>query len=82
MLVGLTVGPFWVQNPNTDYVCNSTLAMPSSSPAFLDWQVDIGSKLYYYLLGQAVFAALIADFLNSVSVVRMISCLLGHIDYH
>ena len=60
MLVGLAVGPFWVQNPNTDYVCNSTLAVPRSSPAFLDWQVDIEFKMYYYLLGQAVFATLIA----------------------
>ena len=60
MLVGLAVGPFWVQNPNTDYVCNSTLAVPRSSPAFLDWQADIEFKLYYYLLGQAIFATLIA----------------------
>ena len=62
IMVGLAVGPFYVQNPNTDYICNSTIAVPRSSPAFLDWQGDIGSKMYYYLLGQAVFASIIAVF--------------------
>ncbi len=60
VLIGLVIGPFYVQNPNTDYICNSTIAVPRSSPAFLDWQGDIGSKMYYYLLGQAVFASIIA----------------------
>ena len=60
IMVGLAVGPFWVQNPNTNYICNATIAVPRSSPAFLDWQGDIGFKMYYYLLGQAVFASIIA----------------------
>ena len=60
VLVGLVIGPFYVQNPNTDYVCNATIAVPRSSPAFLDWQGDIGFKMYYYLLGQAVFASIVA----------------------
>ena len=83
MLVGLAVGPFWVQNPNTDYVCNSTLAVPRSSPAFLDWQVDIEFKMYYYLLGQAVFATLIA-LLGFCKCSRYDQLLAGtlELDYH
>ena len=82
MLVGLAVGPFWVQNPNTDYVCNSTLAVPRSSPAFFDWQEDIGFKLYYYLLGQAIFASIIAllAFCKSSTLALLAGTL--ELDYH
>ena len=59
-MIGLAVGPFVVQNPNTDDLCNSTDPVPRSSPAFHDWQQDIGSTLYYYLLAQAIVASLLA----------------------
>ena len=56
--MGFGLSPLLVQSTLTPQVCgNDTIKTnPESSPFFEQWQDDIYSGLFYYLLGQAAFS--------------------------
>ena len=56
-MIGLFVGPFVVQSPNTNDICDESVSR--TSQAFLDWQEGIYQQLLYYQLVQALLATIL-----------------------
>ena len=59
ILVGFGLGPLLVHSELTPQVCGNDTTKttdPESYPFFGQWEDDIYSGLFYFLLGQAVFS--------------------------
>ena len=58
VLISLVVGPLVLKNPMSTTVCNAT-SLDRDSFAFVQWQEEIYQNMFYYVLGQAIFATLL-----------------------
>ena len=55
--ISLVLSPAILKNSHTTTVCNETYNHDSFM--YKEWQADIYNKMFYYLLGQAIFATLL-----------------------
>ena len=63
VLIGLALSPVLIHQQDTTEVCGNETYTPPPSPAlFADWSGNINSRMFYYLLGQAVIAFIILLF--------------------